>query len=383
MRICYLADGRYVHAHRWLKFFSERGHDMSLLSFAPMQFHHVRAIESSGARYLGELDLVHLKRFWRTASQWRGLRQILRRERIDIVHSHFLTSNAWYAALSGFHPAVITVMGGDILGEDWRPGEDIRERWLTPFALRNADLITCWSTKLTNVVRQYARPDTPVEVIHGGVDTGRFQPGPKTERLYQHLDIPAHAKIVLSPRLMRPLYNLDKVALAAEIIWAAEPDTYFLFAVLPEAKDPVYEQSVREILSRDGSNRVRFLEAIGHDDMPDYYRFADVTVSIPSSDGTPMSVLESLACGTPVVVSDIENYDSDYIERDQTALFADPERVESVAQAVLKLLRDETLANRLATEGRRRVNKNGSYEAQMSRMEELYYALAPAAKAVR
>lgn len=382
MRICYLADGRYIHAHRWIKFFSSRGHQMSLFSFAPMQPHHVAAVENAGAKYLGELNAFHLKRFWLTASELRRVRATLRREKIDIVHSHFLGANAWYAALSGFHPAIITVMGGDILGEDWRPGNDIRERWLTPYALRKADLITCWSQKLVSVVRRYCRPGTPVEVIHGGVDVKRFQPGPKPEQLRRRLNIPDGARIVLSPRLMRPLYNLDKLAAAAQMVWQAQPETYFLFAVLPEAKDFDYERCVREILGRDDRDRVRFLDAISHDEMPEYYRLTDVTVSIPSSDGTPMSVLESMACGTPVVVSDIPNYDRDYIERDKTALFAEAQDVGSVANAILRLLREPSLANDLATEGRRRVEAIGSHEAQMSRMEALYYSLVKAPGAV-
>ncbi len=375
MRICYLADGRYIHAHRWLKFFSTRGHQMSLFSFAPMRAHHVAAVENAGAKYLGELSPFHLKRFWRTASELRRVRATLRREKIDIVHSHFLGANAWYAALSGFHPAIITVMGGDILGEDWRPGSDIRERWLTPYALRKADLITCWSQKLVKVVKRYSRPDAPVEVIHGGVDTERFQPGPESQALREQLKIPADAKVILSPRLMRPLYNLDKIALAAESIWAAMPDTYFLFAVLPEAKDFAYEQRVREILGRDTGDRVRFLDAIGHDEMPDYYRLADVTVSIPSSDGTPMSVLESMACGTPVVVSDISDYDPRYIEAEKTVLSASPRDENEIAAALLRLLRNEKLATSLTEEAKQRVVASGSYDAQMSRMEELYRRL--------
>ena len=39
--------------------------------------------------------------------------------------------------------------------------------------------------------------------------------------------------------------------------------------------------------------------------MPDVYRAADVVVSIPSSDSSPRSVWEALACGRPVVVSDL------------------------------------------------------------------------------
>lgn len=375
MRICYLADGRYIHAHRWMKFFSERGHEMSLLSFAPMEPHHISAVEKSGAKYLGELAPFHLKRFWQTAGQLRRLRQIFRREKIDIVHSHFLGRNAWYAALSRFHPAVITVMGGDIFGEHWQPGNDIRERWLSPFALRNADLITCWSNKLTGVVKRYSRAGVPVEVIHGGVDLDRFSPGPKPQYLLDRWKIPAGAKVILSPRLMRPLYNLDKVALAAELVWAAEPNAYFMFAVLPEAKDDLYEKRVRDILSRDTKDRVRFVDAIPHNEMPDHYRLADVTISIPSSDGTPMSVLESMACGTPVVVSDITDYDPHYIEPEKTVLAANRADEKEIAAAMLRLLNDAELAAKLTREAKDRVTATGSYEAQMSRMEELYRQL--------
>ena len=348
---------------------------MSLLSFAPVEPQDLEAINDAGARFLGELEPFHLKRGWRTISQIQRLRRLFRDEHIDIVHSHFLTSNAWYAALSRFHPTVITVMGGDILGDNWEPGSDVRERWLTPFALRNADLITCWSSKLTNVVKRYSRPEIPVAVIHGGVDTNHFCPGPKPDDLRAQLHIPAGAKIVLSPRLMRPLYNLDKVALAASELWQKMPNTYFLFAVLPQAKDLAYEQRVREILSKDGANRVRFLDTIPHDRMVDYYRLADVTISIPSSDGTPMSVLESLASGTPVVISDIPNYDPDYIEAEHTVVAVKPDDVDSILNAVMRLLSDETLATDLVTEGRRRIVDYGSYEAQMLRMEGLYYNL--------
>lgn len=375
MRLCYLADGRYIHAHRWLKFFSGRGHEMSLISFAPVEQQHIRSIEEAGAHYWGELEPFHLKRGWRTLNEIRRLRQLFRREKIDIVHSHFLGVNAWYAALSRFHPTVITVMGGDILGDDWQPGSDVRERWLTPYALRNADLITCWSSKLTNVVRRYSRPGIPVEVIHGGVDTDYFCPGPKPDALREQLEIPSGAKVVLSPRLMRPLYNLDKVALAASEVWAKIPNAYFLFAVLPEAKDSAYEQRVRAILNQDANNRVRFLNAIPHDRMTDYYRLADVTISIPSSDGTPMSVLESLACGTPVVVSNIPNYDRDYIDPDKTVLAVDQNDANSVSDGLLRLLTDRDLGAVLVNEGRHRIENHGSYDAQMLRMEDLYQTL--------
>ena len=271
MRICYLADGRYIHSRRWLRYFSGRGHEMSLLSFAPMTREHIDAVEQAGARYLGELSPFHLKRFWRTAAQISRLRKLLRDEKIDVVHSHFVGVNAWYGALSKFHPTVITVMGGDILGEDWKPGPDIRERWLTPYSLRNADLITCWSNNLVPIVRRFSGEQVPIEVVHGGVELERFFPGPRPQYLLERLNLPDTARVILSPRLMRPLYNLDQIATAASSVCAAVPDAYFIFAVLPEANDDVLEAKVRNIFaSGSAHDRVRFVGAIPHGEMADY-----------------------------------------------------------------------------------------------------------------
>lgn len=377
MRICYLADGRYIHSHRWLRYFSNHGHQTFLFSFAPLTPSNIDAVENAGAKYLGELSPFHLKRFWRTTAQISRLRRLLREERIDVVHSHFVGVNAWYGALSRFHPTVITVMGGDILGEDWKPGPDIRERCLTPFALRNADLITCWSNKLIPVVRRYTRPEVPIEVIHGGVELERFFPGPRPQYLLERLGLPQTARVILSPRLMKPLYNLDTIASAAEQVCAAVPETYFVFAVLPAGKDDSYEVKVREILERGAvKDRVRYVGSIPHDEMADYYRLADVTVSIPSSDGTPMSVLESMACETPVLVSRIPNYDAHYIEDQKTVMMADQTDPGAVATALIRLLQDPALAQGLAAEAKRRVVESASYESQMAKMNELYEKVA-------
>jgi glycosyltransferase involved in cell wall biosynthesis len=268
-------------------------------------------------------------------------------------------------------------MGGDILGDDWKPGPDIRERRLTPYALRNADLITCWSNNLIDVARRYSGPDVPIEVVHGGVDLERFSAGARRPQyLLDRLNLPQDARVVLSPRLMRPLYNLDKIAIAADNVCAAVPETYFVFAVLPEAKDERYEAQIREIFSRGAANnRVRFVGGIAHDEMPDYYRLADVTVSIPSSDGTPMSVLESMACGTPVMVSQIPNYDARYIENQRTVIMVNQSYPGVVAAALIKLLQDRSLAKGIAAEAKRRVVATASYESQMAKMDQLYQKL--------
>ncbi|HKP81862.1 MAG TPA: glycosyltransferase family 4 protein [Pyrinomonadaceae bacterium] len=373
MRICYLADGRYIHTLRWLRYFGERGNDVSLVSFAPMGPEHLQALEEAGGRYLGEIGKFHLKRFWLTMGEVLSLRRLLRREKIDVLHCHFLSSNAWFAALSGFHPLVITVMGGgDVCGPDWQPN-GVRERLLTPFTLRRTDLVTSWSRVMADVVRPYCREDTPVEVIHGGINLERFNRGPKPEYLRERWNLPPEAKVVFSPRLMRPLSNITTIAAAAGLVREKLPHTYFLFSAPAEERIETYEAEVRRVLREAGAeDNVRFVGAIPHDEMADYHRFADVTISIPGTDGTPMTVLESMACGTPVIVGDIPDYDQYYFDKGKTVLMATPTDAGSVAEALVSLLMDSSLAQRLSTEAEQRVRASGSYESQMSKMNQLY-----------
>ncbi|MEW6131436.1 MAG: glycosyltransferase family 4 protein [Acidobacteriota bacterium] len=372
MRICYLADGRYIHSYRWLRFFHEQGHEMHFISFSPLEPQHIRAIQEAGGIYQGELGRFHIKRFWITIQNWRWLRQFLRREKIDILHTHFLSFHAWYAALSNFHPFFLTVMGGDVCGADWEP-EGRLARFFSPLALQKADFITCWSHNLVHVVRQFCLPETPVEVVHGGVDLNKFYCGNKPQYLLERLQIPPNAKIVFSPRLMRPLYNIDFIASAIQSVCKENPQVYFLFAVVATAKDEQYEKRVREIVKNSGAeDRVRFVETIPHEEMPDYYRLADITISVPVTDGTPMSVLESMASGTPVIVSDIPDYDSRYIENGKTVLAVKIGNVAALHTALLELLAHSEFAKSLVSSAYETIKTDGSFQSQMARMEEYY-----------
>lgn len=356
-----------------MSFFRNRGHDMHLISFADLDPEHSEALSAIGIKLHGSIGPFHVKRWWLTLRDLRHLRQTLQREKIDILHSHYLGANAWYAAISGFTPIALTIMGGgDVTGPDWRP-RGKRERLLTPYALRRADVVTSWSKVMAEVVKPYCRPGVPVETIHGGVDLTRFYPGTPADTLREKLNLRAEDRVIFSARLMRPLSNITTIARAAEYVCKQVPEAVFLFTAPSEQRDATYENEVREILNATGlQDRARFVAAIRHDEIAEYHRLAAVTVSIPSTDGTPMTVLESMACETPVVCGDIPDYDKKYFEGGKTVLTARVDDPYSVGEAVARLLKDHTVATDLSTEARRRVVDFGSYEAQMSRMESLY-----------
>ena len=373
MRICYFADGRYIHALRWMKFFAEHGHEMHLISFAPMTAENISRMESIGVKCHGDIRNFHIKRFWKTLVDLKKLRTVLKSEKIDILHCHFLGSNTWYAALSGFHPYIITVMGGDVIGRNWKPDSSWRESILTRLALRKADALTTWSQKLTRSIRPYSSSDTPVEVVHGGIPLERFSPGPKPLFLLKSLNIPDESVIIFSPRLMRPLYNIIEIAEAMGPLVSKMPNIFFVIACPEHIGDTEYLEKLEQTLSENGAfGNSRFVSGISHDEIADYFRLADVTVSIPSTDGTPMTVLESMACGTPTVIGGLHDYDRTYFEHEKTTMMVDVENPASIADAIMRLLNDDQLSAALTHEARRRVVETGGYEFQMGKMEKLY-----------
>ncbi len=376
MRICYFADGRSIHTRRWIRFCVGSGHEMHLISYAPMTEYDVSEMDAIGVKIHGNTGNFHLRKVWLTLSDIRFVKSVLKKEKIDILHSHFLGANAWFSALSRFHPHIITVMGGDVIGDDWTPTRNLQERLLTPYSLRNADAVTAWSPHLAEIVRPYLRPDTLLETIHGGVDTSLFTNGCKPKYLLDRLEIPESSNVVFSPRLTRSLYNIDKIAHAAGIVCDKLPDTVFVMAIPSHIADVEYIEGVKGIFaSNSARDKVRYVPTIAHNEIVDYFRLADITVSIPTTDGTPMAVLESMSCETATVVGHLPGYDPFYFANEQTTLTADVNAPRAVADAIVRLLSDDELYGRITTEARRRVEETGSYEFQMNKMERLYQKL--------
>ncbi len=333
-------------------------------------------MEQIGVKCHGNVGDFHLKKLWLTLKDLRKVRRVLRKEKIDILHSHFLGTNTWFATISLFRPHIITVMGGDVKGETWQPNSNIQERILTPLALKRADKVTAWSSKIGEIVSKYRTDESAIEVIHGGIHLEDFTPASKPERLFKKLEIPENSRIVFSPRLVRPLYNIDQIAHAAAIVCENSPDTYFLVALPSIILDKEYTEKIKSIFAESPArSMVRYLTDIPHGEIADYFRLADVTVCIPSTDGTPMSVLESMACGTPTVIGNLPDYDAEYFENEKTVLTADVNNPQSIAAAILRYLNEPDIAAEIAAEARRRVLESGDYEFQMNKMEKVYQQL--------
>lgn len=373
MRLCFVADAGSIHTQRWVGHFAATGHEVHLVNLGPQperQFdwpgpqHHILPPPP-------KLPVPGVRGAVMLAARRYALVALLAQIQPDVLHAHSIADPAWFAALSGFHPLVLTAWGSDIL-LGLKQGPWLNRR-LTRYALGRADLFTADARQVLEAARPHLRPAARTALIRFGVDTRVFSPGANTT-WRDRLDL-GDAPLVISIRQCRPLYNIDTIIRAFARVRDALPAARLVIKLVSQAPDDPYLVQLRELAGQLAlGEAVSFVPQVAYAEIPDLYRAADVVVSAPSSDGMPVSVLEAMACGAPVVASDLPAL------RELTAEGADlsltPVRdAEALSRAILTLLTDPARRQQASERNLATVRRAADFAAEMARVEELYRSL--------
>ena len=137
--------------------------------------------------------------------------------------------------------------------------------------------------------------------------------------------------VLLSNRGWEPIYGVEVIARAFVLAAGQRPELRLILLGSGSQAG-----SLRQILEEGGvSDRVVFPGVVAQENLPAYYRAADLYVSASHSDGTSISLLEALACATPALVSDIPG-NREWIEEGvQGWLFADGDP-EALSKAIIR-----------------------------------------------
>jgi len=140
-----------------------------------------------------------------------------------------------------------------------------------------------------------------------GIDLSRFHPNRAVESLRNKMHIKENAFVFFDPRSARPLYN-KHIILEAFSKFVDQVDTAVLLISEMGAKKTYLQQIKDQAHQLDIMDNIRFLGSIPYQSMPDYYNLANVTISVPSSDGFPQTIYEAFACGSFLIVGDLPQY---------------------------------------------------------------------------
>ena len=210
------------------------------------------------------------------------------------------------------------------------------------------------------------------EYIPNGVDTDIFSPNDKDSSKIRAnwQSSPEEIVIGLVGRL-DPQKDYPNFLRAAKIIQQEMPETRFI-CVGDGPKD--YLASLQALAHELGLGE-RVLWAGPRKDMPAIYNAFDLLV-LPSAygEGFPNVVAEAMACGKPCVVTDVG--DSAYLV-DDTGISVPPGNPESLAQAILQVLKQsEAQRSILGEKARQRIGENFSIKKMTRAYRDLYKRLA-------
>ncbi len=238
--------------------------------------------------------------------------------------------------------------------------------------LNRLRLLTRWTDGFIGVAEAHARHLTEVErfpadkvnVIPNGVDAQRFHPTGDSATARRELGLSAAAPVVGIVAALRPEKNHDLFLRAAARVRIQIPAARFLI-VGDGPERPRLEQLAAEL---DLADAVKFLGT--RDDIPRLLSALDLFVLTSRIEANPVSILEAMASGKPVVAPRVGSIAESVIDR-QTGFLTEPNDEAQVADRVTELLSNPQLAARLGEAGRTAVVERWSLERMVAGYEEL------------
>jgi glycosyltransferase involved in cell wall biosynthesis len=234
-----------------------------------------------------------------------GLKKVIRGLQPDLIQAGPIQTSALLTALSGFHPLVSTSWGSDLLRDAER---NAWYRWATRYTLSHSDALVADCDTVRRKAVAFGMPTEKIVSFPWGVDLQHFSPnGAKfpgwgaRESHEQNIQTPRPPFVILSTRSWEPVYGVD--VLARGFVKAVQQQPNLRLVMLGGGSQAGL---LHKIFAQGGvQEQVHFPGQVGQKDLPRYYRSADLYLSASRSDGTSISLLEAMACGTPVLVSDI------------------------------------------------------------------------------
>ncbi len=294
---------------------------------------------------------------------------IVRRERIDLVHSHF----GWPAGFGGSlavattgTPLVTSIRGTDVLiredlgyGLRRDKGYDVALRHLFTKA-RRVLTATGFMRRTTEALGAPART---LRVLDKGVDAETFMPPADREAVKRALRLSGPVVLAVGSLKRRKGFEAIIDALAP---LKAEPWTLVICGSGEE-----HAALERRAADAGIASRTVFAGHVSRADIPTWFAAADVFVHAAELEAAGNVVLEALAAGCAVVCTD-SGGPGEYVRSGENGLVVPVGDVAALREALATVLGDPALRQRFAREGRRRIEASHTYPRMMRELRAIY-----------
>jgi mannosylfructose-phosphate synthase len=216
-------------------------------------------------------------------------------------------------------------------------------------------IIATTEEQIDLLTSHYDLTDKHVTVIPPGIDENRFTPVRGRERKQLRKRIGIKSPTIYAVGRMATNKGYDLLIKALPTVQKLVPQAQLLLAAGGEdsQRDREKESELQSIAQEVGVfEKIKWAQYIPDDDMPNYYRAADVFGLSSRYEPFGMTAVEAMACGTPTVIT-VHGGLHELIDFGNQALFADPNCSEEFGTILAFPLRYPALSEELSIEGSR------------------------------
>ena len=349
--------------------FVTRGHEVTVFTFNTDRAPKHEVLDGIKVYRSNVLQLTRLTglQFSISLHLFRLALRIARMEPPDIIHAHnlFFWSSIVAVAESLFlkRPLITTLHIGSAtdLGGLAQKLVVAYEATVGRAILKSSSGVIAVSKKVSEHAQLLGVPSQELWTIPNGVDTTRFRPA---ARPILSSDTPV---VVFVGRLIinkGPQFVIE----AALYVLQQYPGTRFVMVgdgpLRKSLKDRVRELGLEQAFEFLGLRR----------DIPEILQKADILVRPSLLEGMPLTVLEGMACGLPIVATPISGT-AELVRHEETGLLVRPSDAMDLADALIRVIGNPGLARQMGDRGRSLVEDGFSWDVVADRTLDLYSRL--------
>jgi glycosyltransferase involved in cell wall biosynthesis len=308
-----------------------------------------------------------------------GLTPVIFKDAVDVLYVRTFSPPelmaVWTAKMLAGVPSVLVLPGTWLFG---RPSEARGKERFYRFFLRRAldacDRVVLYSRlMLPEIMLYHPKLDvSKVVYIHNAVNVKRFSPeGEVSQRL---MSLKEGRKCVLYVGRVNEKKGVGDLIRAFEIVSNRQRDC--ILAVAGSGDGKYVEGLVKEVSRAGLDDRVYFLGPVPNREMPALMRAADIIAyATREGEGIPRALLEGMACGKPVVATEVAGIPEAVIDG-VTGFVVKPRDIAALADRLSILLVDDSLRREMGLKARRHVEAEFNYDTVIPKIAALLREVA-------
>jgi glycosyltransferase involved in cell wall biosynthesis len=293
LKVLYVTSNGGVHDYRFLKKMVE-DYNVLLLHYASREL-------IDDIKELRNLKIISKKPIIRSFplfSELLHFRRMYKQFKPDIVHTGYTWQVGILASLYNIHPHLSMPWGSDIL---FQPEKHWYMKMIVRKVMKQCDHIHCDAEFVKEKIKEdYSIQDEKISVFPRGIDLKLFTPLDKTDCRNQ-LGIDPGKFVILFNRHFEPVYGIDTLLKGFKMFAANKDDVLLLMISTGSLKGKI----LNFLKDHKFNSKVKIIGGVPNRKMPVYLGASDVYLSTSISDGTSLSLLEAIAMGMGLVVTDV------------------------------------------------------------------------------